>query len=53
MRGCLACRDDPNCRVEIKLVDGDHRVAVYALKDQRPHDEILYSYGHKFTGTLA
>lgn len=42
------CSDEPNCRVQIKMVDGDHRVAIYAAKDIAAGTELLYNYGDKF-----
>lgn len=42
------CSDEPNCRVQIKMVDGDHRVAIYAAKDIATGTELLYNYGDKF-----
>ena len=42
------CSDQPNCRVHIKLVDGDHRVAIYAAQDIPTGTELLYNYGNRF-----
>ena len=44
----FACSDEPNCRVQIKMVDGDHRVAIYAARDIVAGTELLYNYGDKF-----
>ena len=33
-----------NCRAEILMVDGDHRVAILANKDLRPGEELFYDY---------
>lgn len=35
---------DANCKAQILLVDGEHRVAVFAAKDIAPGDELLYNY---------
>ena len=44
----LFCSDQPNCRVQIMMVDGDHRVAIYAAQDIPTGTELLYNYGNKF-----
>lgn len=33
-----------NCRAEILMVDGDHRVAILANKDLAPGEELFYDY---------
>lgn len=47
MHVCV-CSDQPNCRVQIKMVDGDHRVAIYAAQDIPTGTELLYNYGNRF-----
>ncbi len=41
---CLPCSTDPNCNAKILLVDGDHRVGIYARKDIPPGTELTYDY---------
>ena len=41
--GCV-CSADPNCMAKILMVDGDHRVGIYARKDIRPGTELTYDY---------
>ena len=48
VRVCWHSSDDPNCRSQILLVDGDHRVAIYAQKDLAPGTELFYNYGTSF-----
>ncbi|KAA6418158.1 MAG: histone-lysine N-methyltransferase EZA1-like [Trebouxia sp. A1-2] len=40
--------NEANCRVQIMMVDGDHRVAIFAAKDIPTGTELLYDYGKKF-----
>ncbi|KAL0022368.1 hypothetical protein WJX77_004927 [Trebouxia sp. C0004] len=40
--------NEANCRVQIIMVDGDHRVAIFAAKDIPAGTELLYDYGKKF-----
>ena len=47
MHVCV-CSNQPNCRVQIKMVDGDHRVAIYAAQDIPTGTELLYNYGNRF-----
>jgi SET domain-containing protein len=35
-----------NCRAEILMVDGDHRVAILANRDIDPGDELFYNYNY-------
>lgn len=37
-------RDDANCRAEILLVNGDHRVGIYAGRDIPSGSELFYNY---------
>jgi SET domain-containing protein len=35
---------EPNAEARITMVDGDHRVAIYAKEDIAPGEEIFYNY---------
>lgn len=38
---------NPNCEPKVVLVDGEHRVAIYARKDIAPGQEIFYDYKYE------
>eukprot|EP00884_Botryococcus_braunii_P022780 jgi/Botrbrau1/9186/Bobra.0236s0016.2 len=38
--------EDANCRAEILMVDGDHRVGIYAVKDIPCGSELFYNYNY-------
>ena len=35
----------PNCEVRIPLVNGDHRIGVYANRNIKQGEELFYDYG--------
>ena len=37
-------KDDPNCGPRIKLVKGDHRIGIYALKNIQAGTELTFDY---------
>ncbi len=41
---------NPNCQAEILMVDGDHRVAIFASRDIEAGEELLYNYGYTGEG---
>lgn len=43
----------PNCQAEILMVDGDHRVAIFASRDIEAGEELLYNYGYTGEGAPA
>lgn len=38
----------PNCRAYVRLVNGEHRIGIFALQDIETGSEILMDYGHDF-----
>lgn len=40
----LQCSLEPNCGAKILMVDGSHRVGIFALKDLVAGQELLYNY---------
>ncbi|KAJ7484132.1 hypothetical protein FB451DRAFT_1028361 [Mycena latifolia] len=41
----------PNCRARVRLVNGEHRIGIYATRKLGAGEEVLFNYGaHFFTG---
>lgn len=39
---------EPNCHARIRLVNGEHRIGIFAHQRIEPGDEIFLNYGKKF-----
>lgn len=44
--------DAPNCKSTVKLVNAEHRIGFYALRDIKRHEELLFDYGVTFANEL-
>jgi len=42
--------EQPNCKPQIVLVNGDHRIGVFAGKNIVKGEELFYDYGNEFHG---
>ncbi|KZT36229.1 SET domain-containing protein [Sistotremastrum suecicum HHB10207 ss-3] len=40
--------DDYNCRAVVVIIDGDHCLAIYAIKQLKEGDELLLNYGEEY-----
>ncbi|KIM53664.1 hypothetical protein SCLCIDRAFT_1157353 [Scleroderma citrinum Foug A] len=46
--GSVDQTNGPNCRAYVRLVNGEHRIGIYAARDLEAGSEILLDYGHAF-----
>uniref|UniRef100_A0A6T6T3R1 Uncharacterized protein n=1 Tax=Amorphochlora amoebiformis TaxID=1561963 RepID=A0A6T6T3R1_9EUKA len=40
--------NNPNASARIMMVDGEHRIGIYATEDLEPGDEIFFDYNHNY-----